>query len=95
VPDARNIGDTWPPAASALSLGANVYNPTKPMPKVSFNMLAVSAEFEADLLKMRTHEAMAIARSRRRLKAASPSPPPRQQAELVRMHGTASTPSPS
>jgi DNA invertase Pin-like site-specific DNA recombinase len=51
-------------------------------------MLAVFAEFEADLLRMRTREGMAVARSRGRLKGKQPKLTARQQAELVRMHGT-------
>lgn len=51
-------------------------------------MLAVFAEFEADLLKMRTREGMAIARSRGKLKGRAPKLTARQQAELVRMHAT-------
>ncbi len=58
------------------------------MSKMFFNMLAVFAEFEADLLKMRTREGMAVARSRGRLKGKQPKLSARQQAELVRMHGT-------
>lgn len=41
--------------------------------------------FEADLLKMRTREGMAIARSRGKLKSKKPKLTARQQAELVRM----------
>lgn len=58
------------------------------MSKMFFNMLAVFAEFEADLLKMRTREGMAIARSRGKLMGKAPKLTPRQQAELVRMHST-------
>jgi DNA invertase Pin-like site-specific DNA recombinase len=57
------------------------------MSKMFFNMLAVFAEFEADLLEMRTREGMAIARSRGRPKGKQPKLTARQQAELVRMHG--------
>ncbi len=53
-----------------------------------FNMLAVFAEFEADLLRMRTREGMAVARSRGRLKGKKPKLTARQQAELTRMHAT-------
>ncbi|MEU4549919.1 recombinase family protein [Nonomuraea dietziae] len=58
------------------------------MSKMFFNMLALFAAFEADLLKMRTREGMAIARSRGRLKGRAPKPTARQRAELVRMHAT-------
>jgi DNA invertase Pin-like site-specific DNA recombinase len=49
---------------------------------------SVFAEFEADLLKMRTREGMAVARSRGKPKGKQPKLSARQQAELVRMHGT-------
>ncbi|MFG2017153.1 recombinase family protein [Actinomadura geliboluensis] len=54
VPDAQAIGDTLVARGVRLSLGGSVYDPSDPMSKMFFNMLAVFAEFEADLLKMRT-----------------------------------------
>lgn len=88
VPDARNIGDALVARGVRLSLGGSIYDPADPMSKMFFNMLAVFAEFEADLLKMRTREGMAVARSRGRLKGRQPKLSARQQAELVRMRGT-------
>jgi DNA invertase Pin-like site-specific DNA recombinase len=88
VPDARDIGDALVARGVRLSLGGSIYDPADPMSKMFFNMLAVFAEFEADLLKMRTREGMAVARSRGRLKGKQPKLSARQQAELVRMHGT-------
>jgi DNA invertase Pin-like site-specific DNA recombinase len=88
VPDARDIGDTLVKRGVRLSLGGSIYDPADPMSKMFFNMLAVFAEFEADLLKMRTREGMAIARSRGKLKGRQPKLTTRQQAELVRMHAT-------
>jgi DNA invertase Pin-like site-specific DNA recombinase len=88
VPDARDIGDALVARGVRLSLGGSGYNPADPMSKLFFNMLAVFAEFKADLLKMRTREGMAIARSRGRLKGRQPKLTVRQQAELVRMHAT-------
>ena len=88
VPDARDIGDTLVARGVRLSLGGSIYDPADPMSKIFFNMLAVFAEFEADLLKMRTREGMAVARSRGKLKGRQPKLTSRQQAELVRMHGT-------
>lgn len=88
VPDARDIGDTLVARGVRLSLGGSVYDPADPMSKMFFNMLAVFAEFEADLLKMRTREGMAVARARGKLKGRQPKLSARQQAELVRMHAT-------
>ena len=86
VPDARDIGDTLVARGVRPSLGGAIYDPADPMSKMFFNMLAVFTEFKADLLKMRTREGMAIARSRGRLKGKKPKLTARQQAELVCMH---------
>jgi DNA invertase Pin-like site-specific DNA recombinase len=88
VPDARDIGDTLAARGVRLSLGGNIYDPADPMSKMFVTMLAVFAEFEADLLKMRTREGMAIARSRGKLQGKRPRLSPRQQAELARMHAS-------
>ncbi|GAA4923275.1 DNA invertase Pin-like site-specific DNA recombinase [Nonomuraea thailandensis] len=96
VPDARDIGDTLIARGVRLSLGGTIYDPADPMSKMFFNMLAVFAEFEADLLKMRTREGMAVARAKGKLKGKKPKLTARQQAELVRMRApAASTPSPT
>jgi hypothetical protein len=60
VPDARAIGDSLAARGVRLSLGGNVYDPTDPMGKMFFNILATFAEFEVDLLRMRTREGIAI-----------------------------------
>jgi DNA invertase Pin-like site-specific DNA recombinase len=80
VPDARDIGDTLVKRGVRLSLGGSIYDPADPMSKMFFNMLAMFAEFEADLLKMRTHEGMAIARARGRLKGNTPKRTPSSSA---------------
>ena len=58
------------------------------MGRMFFNILATFAEFEVDLLKLRTREGMAIAKERGRLKGKQPKLTTRQQAELVRMHAS-------
>ena len=88
VPDARDIGDTLVTRGVRLSLGGSIYDPADPMSKMFFNMLAVFAEFEADLLKMRTREGMAVARSKGKLKGKKPKLTARQQAELARMRAS-------
>lgn len=49
-------------------------------------MLAIFTEFESDLLKMRTKEAMAEAKSKGKLKGRAPKLSAKQQLELCRMH---------
>ena len=52
-----NVACDWP---WVLTL----YDPNDPMGRVFFNILATFAEFEADLIRMRTREGMAIARAK-------------------------------
>ncbi|GAA2622142.1 hypothetical protein GCM10010411_67710 [Actinomadura fulvescens] len=88
MPDARQIGDSLVERGVKLSLGGSLYDPADPMGKMFFNILATFAEFEVDLLKLRTREGMAIARSKGELKGKRPKLTALQQAELVRMHRT-------
>jgi DNA invertase Pin-like site-specific DNA recombinase len=86
VPDARAIGDELAAQGVALSLGGQVHDPNDPMGKMFFNILATFAEFEVDLLRMRTREGMAVARAKGKLKGRQPKLSKKQQHELVRMH---------
>lgn len=86
VPDARAIGDILAARGVALQIGASVHDPKDPMGKLFFNILATFAEFEADLIRMRTREGMAIARAKGKLRGRQPKLTSRQQQELRRMH---------
>jgi DNA invertase Pin-like site-specific DNA recombinase len=86
VPDARAIGDSLAARGVRLSLGGSVYDPNDPMGKMFFNILATFAEFEVDLLRMRTREGMAIARANGRLHGKPPKLSFRQQAHLLKLH---------
>ena len=88
VPDARQIADTLIERGVKLALGNSVYDPGDPMGKMFFNILATFAEFEADLIRMRTREGMAIARAKGKLKGKQPKLSDKQQQELRRMHDT-------
>jgi DNA invertase Pin-like site-specific DNA recombinase len=88
VPDARDIGDSLVARGVRLSLGGTIYDPTDPMGKMFFNIFATFAEFEVDLLRLRTREGMAIARAKGKLRGKQPKLTTRQQRELVRMHDT-------
>jgi len=88
VPDARQIGDSLAARGVRLSLGGTIYDPADPMGKMFFNILATFAEFEVDLLRLRTREGMAVARAGGRLKGKQPKLTGRQQAELARMYAT-------
>ena len=88
VPDARAIADRLQERGVKLALGRALYDPGDPMGKMFFNILATFAEFEADLIRMRTREGMAIARARGTLRGKQPKLSDRQQRELCRMHAT-------
>jgi DNA invertase Pin-like site-specific DNA recombinase len=88
VPDARAIADQLSARGVKLALGESVYDPADPMGKMFFNILATFAEFEADLIRMRTREGMAIARAKGKLRGKQPKLSDKQQKELRRMHST-------
>lgn len=88
VPDARTIAEHLAARKVKLQLGAAVHDPTDPMGKLFFNVLATFAEFEADLIRMRTREGMAVARAKGKLRGKKPKLSDRQQRELRRMYDT-------
>jgi len=62
LPDDRNIADgRLTRKGVALSLGG-MYGPTDPVGRLLFTVLGMLAEFEADLIRMRTREGMARAK---------------------------------
>jgi DNA invertase Pin-like site-specific DNA recombinase len=63
-----------------------VYDPNDPMGKMFFNILATFAEFEVDLIRLRTREGMAIARKNGRLKGKQPKLSPRQRSHLLDLY---------
>ncbi len=71
VPDAREIADALQSRGVKLALGASLYDPADPMGKMFFNVLATFAEFEGDLIRLRTREGMAIARAKGKLRESS------------------------
>lgn len=88
VPDARAIGDNLAQRGVKLQIGASIHDPNDPMGKLFFNILATFAEFEADLIRMRTREGMKVARAKGKLRGRKPKLSERQQQELRRMYAT-------
>ncbi len=86
LPDARDLADELTRRGVRLNLGGSVYDPTDPVGRLLFNVLAMVAEFEADLIRTRTREGMAIARAKGRLRGKPPKLSPRQEAHLVTLH---------
>jgi DNA invertase Pin-like site-specific DNA recombinase len=86
LPDARDIVDELTVRGVRLNIGGSVHDPTDPVGRLLFNVLAMVAEFEADLIRMRTREGMRIAKAKGRLRGKRPKLSPRQEAHLVALH---------
>lgn len=86
LPDARDIADELTRKGVVLNLGGSVYDPHDPVGKLLFNVLGMVAEFEADLIRARTREGMAVARSKGRLRGKQPKLSKAQEAHLVSLH---------
>lgn len=56
------------------------------MGRLLFNVLAMVAEFEGDLIRLRTREGMRVAKAKGRLRGKQPKLNVRQEAHLVALH---------
>ena len=83
LPDARAIADELTSRRISLSLGGSDYDPTDAVGRLLFNVLAMVAEFESDLIRLRTREGMKVARAKGRLRGKQPKLTRRQEAHLV------------
>ena len=88
VPDARDIAKELERKGVTLALGTAVLDPSDPMGRMFFNIVAAFAEFEADLIRMRTREGMAIAKAKGKLRGKKPKLSEKQRKEFWRMHDT-------
>lgn len=66
LPAARDIADELAAEGVVLSLTGSTYVPMAPVGRLLFNVLGAVAEFESDLIWMRTREGMAVAKARGR-----------------------------
>jgi len=90
LPDARDISAELAAAGVRLALGSSVHDPADPVGRLLFNVLAMVAEFESDLIRARTREGMAVAREKGRLRGRSPKLSPAQENHLVELHAAGS-----
>ena len=86
LPDARDIVDNLTCREVKFNLGGSVHDPTDPVGRLLFNVLAMVAEFEADLIRARTREGMKVAKAKGRLRGKQPKLTPVQEAHLVELH---------
>ena len=86
LPDARDILDELTRRNVRLSLGGSIHDPTDPVGRLLFNVLAMVAEFEADLISMRTREGMKVAKAKGRLRGKQPKLSKIQSKHLVELN---------
>jgi DNA invertase Pin-like site-specific DNA recombinase len=86
VPDAVDILGQLSERGVRFALNTAAYDWNDPFGRMFLQILAVVAEFEANLIKQRTREGMAIARSRGKLRGKQPKLKPAQAREVRRMH---------
>lgn len=85
LPDARDIVSELTGAGVELNIGGSLHDPDDPVGRLLFNVLAMIAEFESDLIKMRTREGMKVAKAKGRLRGKQPKLKPAQEAHLVEL----------
>lgn len=86
IRDAKDIADELEVKHVALNIGGTVHDPTDHVGRLLFNVLAMIAEFERDLISARTKEGMAVARARGRLRGKTPKLSAAQEQHLVELH---------
>ena len=85
VPDARSLADLIISRGARLQIASTVYDPADPFGKMFFTILASFAEFEVDVIRLRTIEGMARARQRGKLKGKQPKLNGQQRAHLLQL----------
>ena len=86
LPDACDILDELTSRKVKLNLGSSIHDPTDPVGRLLFNVLAMVAEFESDLIKMPTREGMKVAKAKGRLRGKQPKLKPNQAKHLLELH---------
>jgi DNA invertase Pin-like site-specific DNA recombinase len=86
LPDARDILDELTRRNVKLSLGGSIHDPTDPVVQLLFNVLAMVAELESDLIKMCTREGMKVAKAKDRLRGKQPKLKPNHAKHLLEKH---------
>jgi DNA invertase Pin-like site-specific DNA recombinase len=82
------LGTSWDELTKRnvkLSLGGSIHDPTDPVGRLLFNVLAMVAEF-SDLIRLRTREGMKVAKAKGRLRGKQPKLKPNQAKHLLELH---------
>lgn len=84
--DAHEIAADLADREVKLNIRGSVHDPTDLIGKLLFNVLAMVAEFEADLIRSRTREGMKVAKAKGRLRGKQPKLSVKQEAHLFALH---------
>lgn len=84
--DAKDIVDELTVKGVKLSIGGSVHDPTDPVGRLLFNVLAMVAEFESDLIRSRTREGKLVAKAKGHLRGKQPKLSAAQQRHLMEVH---------
>jgi DNA invertase Pin-like site-specific DNA recombinase len=93
LPDARDILAELTAKNVRLSMNGSIHDPSDPVGRLLFNVLAMVAEFEADLIRSRTREGLQVAKAKGHLRGKQPKLSDSQARHLVQLAdlGTYST----
>lgn len=72
ITDARDIVNELTRRGVRLNIGGSLHDPNDPIGRLLFNVLAMIAEFEGDLIRARTKEGMRVAKAKGRLRGRAP-----------------------
>ena len=86
LPDARDILAELTQRNVRLSLGGSLHDPTDAVGRLLFHVLAMVAEFEADLTSMRTREGLKVAKAKGRLRGKQPKLSKIQSKHLLELY---------
>jgi Resolvase, N terminal domain len=95
LPDARDILDELTKRNVKLSIGGSIHDPTDPVGRLLFNVLAMVAEFESDLIRLRTREGMKVAKAKGQLRGKQPSSSPTRPSISLSCTTQGTTPKPN
>jgi len=88
VPDAHALATEITGKGAKLRIGDTVHDPLDPMGKLLFNVLAMIAEFERDLISMRTRDGLAKAVADGRMRGGVPKLKPALEREMLRAYAS-------
>jgi DNA invertase Pin-like site-specific DNA recombinase len=86
VPDAHEVLSQLSARGVKFQEGGKVYDWSTPVDRMYLQVLAIVAEFQANLIRQRTRDGMAIARAKGKLRGRQPKLSPTQQSKLVRLY---------